>query len=242
MAWSIFSEGGGKGAAQTWAKSLLSGIGAPTDNATVQVVYDWEVSEGAGGKYNPLNQGPVPGHPELTTTGSQYGGGAADYASWQAGIQGAVDYLNMNNFAAIKKALVAGDASTARAAIISSPWASSHYGQGSSFSTEALPGQDTALPGLTNAGATTAGLTSSAGGALLNSLVSAFGVADIKDLMERGALIVFGCVLVVIGWLRVTGGDKLAVRGAKAFVTKGGSEVSRAAKRTSGESSEEVEE
>lgn len=85
MAWSIFKEGGGKGTAQAWAQSLLQAIGAPVTPSNTQVIYDWEVSEGGGGKYNPLNQGPVPGHPELTTTGSQFGGGAADYKSYSAG-------------------------------------------------------------------------------------------------------------------------------------------------------------
>ena len=148
MAWSIFTQGGGKGAAVTWANDLLDAIGAPKSSGNVQVIYDWEVSEGGGGKYNPLNQGPVPGHPELTTTGSQYGGGAADYASWSAGLQGAAAYLNMSNFRAIKNALVSGNSSAARNAIINSPWAASHYGHGSSFSNEAVPGTATALPGI----------------------------------------------------------------------------------------------
>src|SRR6266498_3794003 len=117
MAWSIFTQGGGKGAAVTWANDLLDAIGAPKSPGNVQVIYDWEVSEGGGGKYNPLNQGPVPGHPELTTTGSQYGGGASDYASWQAGLQGAADYLRMPNFAGIADNLRAGRAQEARTAL-----------------------------------------------------------------------------------------------------------------------------
>jgi hypothetical protein len=146
MPWSIFREGGGQGAARTWAQDLLHAVGAPDTPQTEQFIYDWEVSEGGGGKYNPLNQGPVPGHPELTTTGSQYGGGAADYANWQAGIQGSVDYLNMSNYTAVKQALMAGNGPAARSALIASPWAASHYGGGSAFSNAPLPGQATALP------------------------------------------------------------------------------------------------
>ena len=56
MAWSIFSDGGGPGAAVTWAQDLLGQIGAPQSTANEQVIYDWEVSEGGGGRYNPLNQ------------------------------------------------------------------------------------------------------------------------------------------------------------------------------------------
>src|SRR5581483_2280122 len=128
MAWSIFKQGGGKGAAVTWANDLLDAIGAPKSAGNVKVIYDWEVSEGGGGRYNPLNQGPVPGHPELTTTGSQYGGGAADYASPAAGIQGAADYLNMPAYAGVLAGLRAGDYSAAQQALIASPWAGGHYG------------------------------------------------------------------------------------------------------------------
>jgi hypothetical protein len=139
MAWSIFTNGGGDPAAVAWAKALLTKIGAPVTPANTQVIYDWEVSEGGGGKYNPLNQGPVPGAPNLTTTGQQYGGGAADYASVAAGLEGAAAYLSMPNFAAIKQDLIAGNAQGARGAIIASPWAASHYGGGSAFATKALP-------------------------------------------------------------------------------------------------------
>lgn len=242
MAWSIFKEGGGKGSAQTWAESLLTAIGAPTSPGNVQVIYDWEVSEGAGGKYNPLNQGPVPGHPELTTTGSQYGGGAADYASWQAGLQGAVDYLGMSSYTSIKKALVAGDSSAARAAIIASPWAGSHYGNGSAFATDSIPGQDNALPGITNANFITSvgGAVSGATGGVFDALVNALGVSDVKDLAERAALILLGTVLLVIGLFRFVGRDKALIKGGKqavGVVTKG-----KAGGETDAESSSSVEE
>src|SRR5262245_10008700 len=138
MAWSIFTQGGGQGAALTWARDLLKTIGAPESAGNQQFVYDWEVSEGGGGKFNPLNQGPVPGHPELTTTGSQFGGGAADFASWQAGLTGAADYLAMPNFSAVADALRSNNPAAARTALIASPWAASHYGYGSGFSNAAL--------------------------------------------------------------------------------------------------------
>lgn len=212
MAWSIFTDGGGKNTAKQWAESLLTGIGAPVTPDNVQVVYDWEVSEGGGGKYNPLNQGPVPGHPELTTTGQQYGGGAADYASWQAGLTGAVDYLNMQSYVAVKQALKAGDATGARAAIIASPWAGSHYGGGSAFSHESLP----------NGGAVDAdfGVPTPWGtidvpspGQTVSALAGSFNPfkwladlfkTDFKDLTERFALIVLGFGILIIGILRFT--------------------------------------
>lgn len=224
MAWSIFKQGGGKGAAVTWANDLLDAIGAPKSAGNVQVIYDWEVSEGGGGKYNPLNQGPVPGHPELTTTGSQYGGGAADYASWSAGLQGASDYLSMSNFRAIKNALVSGNSSAARNAIISSPWAASHYGHGSAFSNEAVPGTATALPGI---GSGTADATqvgnplNSIGSSFLSSLMSALGLPDIKDMAERAGLILMGTILLIAGIIQLSGARDKVVQVAKNVIPEG---------------------
>lgn len=221
MAWSIFSQGGGKGVAVTWANDLLDAIGAPKSAGNVQVIYDWEVSEGGGGKYNPLNQGPVPGHPELTTTGSQYGGGASDYASWQAGLTGAADYLAMSNFKSIKNALVSGNSTAARNAIIASPWAASHYGNGSSFSTEAAPGAGAALPGFTPGTATDASLGSSLTQSFLDSLMSGLGLPDVKDMAERGGLILMGTILLIVGVIQMTGAKQKAIGIAKNVLPEG---------------------
>jgi hypothetical protein len=241
VSWSIFREGGGKGAAQAWAQSLLQGIGAPTSDANVQVVYDWEVSEGAGGKNNPLNQGAVPGHPELTAGSSS---AAADYVSLQAGLQGSIDYLNMSNYAAVKKSLIAGDAAAARAAIIASPWAGGHYGNGSSFATDPLPGKDSQLPGIINAGLSVPNpgdIVGSVGSTFLNGILDALGLPDVKELAERAALILFGTILLTIGILRFTGQDKNVVRGVKAYVTKGASETEETAETETGDEDAESE-
>lgn len=147
MAWSIFSDGGGDGAALTWARQFLQALGVPVTASNVTFVYQWEKSEGGGGKYNPLNQGPVPGNSSLTSTGQQYGGGAADFVSWAAGIQGAVDYLHMSNYTQVYNALKAGDGYSAMRALWSSPWAQSHYGYGSGWNTSTPPSAGTALAG-----------------------------------------------------------------------------------------------
>lgn len=143
MAWSIFREGGGDSVAVAWAKQLLQRINAPQTPGNIEFIYQWEKSEGGGGKFNPLNQGVVYGHPELTTTGSQYGGGAADYASWDAGLTGAADYLNTpgpDNYPAIRDALRNNNPVAARTALWNSGWAASHYGYGANWSNAALPG------------------------------------------------------------------------------------------------------
>jgi hypothetical protein len=147
MSWSIFSDGGGDGAALTWATELLQALGTPINSSTLTFIYQWEQSEGGGGKFNPLNQGDVPGNSSLTSTGSQYGGGAADYVSWQAGIQGAVDYLHMSNYSQVLKYLKLGEGDSARTALWASPWASSHYGYGSAWSKATPPAQGSGLTG-----------------------------------------------------------------------------------------------
>lgn len=146
MAWSIFREGGGDEVAVGWAQQLLTKLGAPVTPGNVQFIYQWEKAEGGGGKYNPLNQGPVAGHPELTTTGSQYGGGAADFASWEAGLQGAYDYLHYGHYAGVLNGLMNNNPAAARAALIASPWAASHYGNGSHWPNVTVPGGTPILP------------------------------------------------------------------------------------------------
>lgn len=214
MAWSIFSQGGGKGAALTWAEDLLTKIGAPLTPGNEQFVYDWEVSEGGGGKYNPLNQGPVPGQPDLTTTGSQYGGGAADYANWDAGLTGAADYLAMGSFSTIAADLKADNPAGARSALIASPWAASHYDNGSAFSDEAIPGKASALPG-GSGGSSGSGDTSILGIFDPASYVSAVGSAvsnllpggienDIESLGKRLGFIIGGFILILVGLWALT--------------------------------------
>lgn len=211
MPWSIFSDGGGPGAALTWANDLLQKIGAPLSAGNEQMVYDWEVSEGGGGRYNPLNQGPVPGHQELTTTGQQYGGGAADFASWSAGLTGAADYLQMPSFKGIADALRRNDPVTARADLIASPWAASHYGGGSSFSSNPIPGKASALPttggGTADKSSTDAGFLGIPGA--INGAVTTFG-KDLKTIAFTTALVVAGGALMVWGFARATGAKQKA--------------------------------
>jgi hypothetical protein len=141
MSWSIFnnSQGGGAGAAVTWAQDFLQALGAPLTQSNILFVFQWEMSEGSGGTYNPLNQGNVPGAPQLTSNqGPQYGGGANDYVSWQAGIQGSVDFLHMSNYTQVYKALMQGNGDAAKTALWASQWAQSHYGYGANWSNAQL--------------------------------------------------------------------------------------------------------
>jgi hypothetical protein len=130
MAWSIFSQG--DEVAVAWAVQLLAALGLQATPARLQFVFDWEKSEGGGGAYNPLNQGPVPGRPELSG-GTQYGGGASDYNGWAAGLAGAVAYLHMSNFSQVLQAMVSDNYVSMALALFESPWAASHYNNGQSW-------------------------------------------------------------------------------------------------------------
>jgi hypothetical protein len=145
MAWSIFDYTNGDYVAVIWAVNMLEALNPswttqnPPPVSVQQFVFNWEKSEGGGGKFNPLNQGPVTGEPQLTSTGQQYGGGASDFVSWAAGIAGAVAYLNYSNYAAVLAAILKGDGNAAATALWASPWAGSHYGYGRAWNTSALP-------------------------------------------------------------------------------------------------------
>lgn len=201
MPWSIFQQGGGDGAAYTWAKDLLRKIGAPLTPGNQQFIFDWEVSEGGGGTFNPLNQGVDPNNPTLTSSGNQYGGGAANYVSWAAGLQGASDFLSMPNFVRIKDDLVRGNPVQARADLIASPWASSHYYGGAGFSDKPLPGHATALP--------PGGQAPGSGGGGFSPFGFLSGIANLPttltDLAVTGPVVLIGAALIVWGAARATG-------------------------------------
>lgn len=210
MPWSIFTDGGGPGVALSWADDLLTKIGAPVTAGNEQLVYDWEVSEGGGGAYNPLNQGPVPGQPDLTTTGQQYGGGAADFAGWGAGIEGAADYLSMPNFAAIKNALVSNDPAAARSAIIDSPWAASHYGGGRNFSDVPVPGKKSALPGLGSIDLNPVHIITGAASSAASSVFDRIA-ADLEHAAIVVPIIVAAAAVGVLGLYVMTKGPRRAI-------------------------------
>ena len=195
--WSIFEQGGGSGAALTWAEDALREIGAPLNTTNEQVIYDWEESEGGGGWYNPLNQGDDPNDPSLTSTGSQYGGGAANYVSYAAGFQGFKDYLNMDQFSDIKQDLTQSAPYTDTVTdIVNSPWAASHYGYGANWNTSPIPSHASALKGSAGIGDSIETTSFISG---INSLSNLTGDLTSADFWERIGLVIFGIILVIIG-------------------------------------------
>jgi len=243
MAWSIFQQGGGAGAAVTWAHDLLAALGVEQSPQNVQFVYNWEQAEGGGGKFNPLNQGPVPGHPELTTTGPQYGGGAADYASWQAGIRGAVDYINMPAYAGVLKGLKTSNYQQSASALWNSPWAASHYGYGANWPKGTPPGA-APLPGDTTGNFPQQAQTTSVGTDLLGTLGEFLGLKgfNIVDALERLGLILLGGFLILLGVYLLAGKQVLQMTPAGRFTPQGRQREERRGRERAAETRREARE
>jgi hypothetical protein len=125
--------------AVAFSGALLRAIGAPVTRGNLQVIYDWQVSEGSGGWYNPLNGGDFG---NLAISGQQYGGGANNYPSLGINVKAMAGILLNDQgfgYGAVVSALRANDAQGARQAIVNSAWAGSHYNGGSAFSNAPLP-------------------------------------------------------------------------------------------------------
>jgi hypothetical protein len=124
-----------------FAGALLRTIGAPVTRGNLQVIYQWQVSEGSGGWYNPLNGGDFG---NLAVSGTQFGGGANNYPSLAVNVRGMAGILldpanAQYGYGPVVSALRANDPGAARIAIVNSAWATSHYNGGSAFSNAPLP-------------------------------------------------------------------------------------------------------
>ena len=113
---------------QSWAQSLLAGLGAPQTPANVQAVVGWENAEGGhwanSATYNPLNTTQVPTSGSYSNTGSQ--GNIKAYSSWSQGLQATIATLRNGNYPGILAALKAGNNPAAvGSAIGASPWGTS---------------------------------------------------------------------------------------------------------------------
>lgn len=134
--WSIFRAGGGSPAAATWAADLLEAGGWPQTPTNLQVIYDWELSEGGGGTYNPLN---------TTLDGG-------NYSTISQGLQATVRTLQSPGYAPIVAQLKRGsDYQSTVAAIWNSPWDAGHYGMGASWATSQYPAKRGPISGVQGA-------------------------------------------------------------------------------------------
>lgn len=114
-------SGAGVGDMRAWSRALLTGLGDPLSASNLKFVYDWTLSEG-GPITNPLNVA-------MFSSSSKQ-------PSWTVaqGLNKTIQTIQQSNFAGIAGALRGGDGAGAKAALIASPWAASHYYGGARFS------------------------------------------------------------------------------------------------------------
>src|SRR5208283_59683 len=119
---------------QIWATTLLVDAGLPTTSNNIDNVMRWMVNEEPASNWwdrnNPLN----------ASLGTSASDGTGSYPSLTVGAQYTAAMLRQQNMAPIFNALAANaPPATFGAAVISSPWASSHYGGNVSRFTGAVP-------------------------------------------------------------------------------------------------------
>lgn len=206
--WSIFT-GPAKGAPVIYAEAVLHDAGAPITGPNVQFVYDWEKSEGGGGADNPLNVGPVKGYG--ATSGSQYGGGAANYASLTDSAKAVAYELHQPAYASILAGLKRSTYRAASQGLFNSPWAASHYGYGRSWATTPVPQVDltgftpSELSGLGAAYDYYKGTSSAATKVVSNAVFGPF-ISWVDSWAKRVGLLVFGAVLILVALVMLAHG------------------------------------
>lgn len=118
-----------------WAKMVLLSGGWPQSEANVTVMVRWMRQENGTNSWwnrnNPMNNG----------YGSGGGGGLGSYDNLVTAAQKAAENLQRNpSFSTIVAAFaVSAPTNITEQAIWASPWASSHYGNGSSWHTSPVP-------------------------------------------------------------------------------------------------------
>lgn len=121
-----------------WGMDVLARLGnaQPTPDLVAFMVawtYAEDASDGALNRNNAYNTTLcMPGR----MTGAINGDGACGvqgYSTWQDGIEATARTLEQDNFAAVRKALLANEADVAQHALWASPWAASHYGYGAAW-------------------------------------------------------------------------------------------------------------
>jgi hypothetical protein len=124
-----------------------------------------------------------------------------------------VDYLNMPAYKGVLAGLLAGDPAGAKAALIASPWAQSHYGYGANWNSSALPGvapDPTLLASITGPAGAAAGAVGSAVGGAVGGAVSS-AVKPVLDWFDswavRGFLVAAGAIAVLVGLDRTFGAE-----------------------------------
>lgn len=214
MAWSLFDQT--QVSPLAWAQAELQSLGVPLTPANEQSLIAWALLEGGGGTYNPLNTSqPEPGSSSFNSDRVQ------NYPNWQTGYEGTTATIDQQDYTQIKADLSAGTGIAPTPEL--STWSGNGYDSLSKTWNEAgqyMSGQKanppagsqnastaassvlpSVLPG--NLGSVLGGLV----GKLFGSTVGAAVGHDLADVLERGALILFGAILIIIGLLRLAGSE-----------------------------------
>lgn len=112
--------------AQPFFASILRAIGAPVTGANLQVMEAWARSEGSRSRYNPWNT--TQRAPGCTVDSN----GSTAFADAATSITAHTKQLR-SLYPTVIAGFLASNAERTVAAIVASPWASSHYGAGSDF-------------------------------------------------------------------------------------------------------------
>jgi len=117
------SGAGGTGSKHDWAQLLLQDVGGvPVTENNVTNIGRWMTMEEPSSNWNNRN------NPLNASLGTSASDGTASYSDLASAAQYTAKMINQSNMSAIKAALAANaSASDFAAAVISSPWASSHY-------------------------------------------------------------------------------------------------------------------
>jgi hypothetical protein len=213
MSWSLFDQTAVS--PLSWAQAELQSLGVPLTAANEQSLIAWALLEGGGGTYNPLNTSlPEPGSVKINSDGVQ------SYTSWDQGVQATTSTIDESYYTQILADLKAGSGIGTTPEL--STWSGNGYDSLSGTWNEAgqyMSGQASPLPagasGVSTASYNPLSILPGDLGSVVGSLVGkVFGATvgkaftgDITDVLERGALMLFGAVLVVIGLLKITGNE-----------------------------------
>ena len=117
------SGAGGTGSKHDWAQLLLKDVGGvPVTENNVTNIGRWMTMEEPSSNWNNRN------NPLNASLGTSASDGTASYPDLATAAQYTAKMINQSNMSAIKAALASNaSASDFAAAVISSPWASSHY-------------------------------------------------------------------------------------------------------------------
>jgi hypothetical protein len=106
-----------------WAQLVLQHIGAPVTQNNIDNLMRWMTAE------EPTNNWFNRNNPLNASVGTGTVDGTGSYATLEIGAQYTAGMIDQSNMSGIKQALMAdADPSSFSAAVVASPWASSHYG------------------------------------------------------------------------------------------------------------------